>query len=185
MNDILKNLRNSKMLLGEVYFWTDTVKDWKHLLLNEDFKEIIISQLQWLVSRNLIKIYAYVIMPNHLHFIWSMLEKNGKEMPHASFNKWTSSNFLKLLREENSPDLKFFIEKTSERNHRFWQRDPLAILMNTKRKFEQKLNYIHLNPLQEKWNLVKEPEDYIWSSANYYKTGKDELNILTHYMELF
>ena len=110
---------------------------------------------------------------------------NGKEMPHASFNKWTSSNFLKLLRGENSSDLKLFIEETSERNHRFWQRDPLAILMDTKEKLEQKLNYIHLNPLQEKWNLEKFPEDYKWSSASFYMSGKDQLNILTHYMELF
>lgn len=24
--------RNSQMMLGEVYFWTDTIKDWNNLL---------------------------------------------------------------------------------------------------------------------------------------------------------
>jgi putative transposase len=49
-------------------------------------------------------------------------------------------------------------EQTQERNHRFWQRDALAVLMDNKEKLEQKLNYIHLNPLHERWNLVPSPE---------------------------
>jgi len=34
--------RNSRILLNEVYFWTDTVKDWKKLLLLEKYKRIIL-----------------------------------------------------------------------------------------------------------------------------------------------
>src|ERR1700751_5859777 len=142
------NTRNSRMDLGEVYFWTDTIKDWKHLLKQDKYKEIIIEELQWLKERAKIIIYGFVIMPNHIHLLWELLEKNGKEMPHASFNKWTSSNFLSDLRENHRQVLSFFEEKTSERNYRFWQRDPLAVLMDTKEKIEQKLNYIHSNPLQ-------------------------------------
>jgi putative transposase len=57
--------------------------------------------------------------------------------------------------------------------------------MDLREKFEQKLSYIHLNPLQEKWNLATMPENYRWSSARFYMTGEDELGILTHYMEIF
>lgn len=57
--------------------------------------------------------------------------------------------------------------------------------MDKKEKFEQKLDYIHLNPLQERWNLAKAPEVYPWSSANFYETGQDEFGFLTHYMERF
>ena len=155
-------IRNSRMDLNEVYFWTDTIKDWKKLLEKDYYKELIIEQLQWLKSRNKIEIYAFVIMPNHLHFIWEMKELNGKEKPHASFNKWTSSNFLKDIRLNHPQLLPYFVENTMERNHRFWIRDPLAILMDNKIKIEQKIDYIHLNPLGERWNLVKQPEDYRW-----------------------
>jgi len=34
--------------------------------------------------------------------------------------------------------------------------------------FLQKLNYIHNNPCQEKWNLANNPEDYKYSSAANY-----------------
>ncbi len=179
------SIRNSRMDLNEVYFWTDTIKDWKKLLIQDKYKELIINQLQWLKSRNKILVYGYVIMPNHLHIIWEMLAKNGKEMPHASFNKWTSSNFLKDVRANHPKVIPLFKKITSERNHRFWQRDPLAVLMDSKDKVEQKLEYIHLNPLQEKWNLVEFPEDYRWSSARFYETGEDEFGILTHYMDRF
>jgi putative transposase len=185
MNNKYLPIRNSKMELNEVYFWTDTIKDWKNLLARDEYKHIIIEQLQWLKQRNKIDIFAYVIMPNHLHFIWQMNEKNGKEMPHASFNKWTSSQFLKNLRTNHPQIIPYFEEKTKERNHRFWIRDPLAVLMDTKVKIEQKIDYIHLNPLGEKWNLVEKPEEYEWSSASFYRNGIDRFGILTHYGEVF
>jgi REP element-mobilizing transposase RayT len=82
--------RNSRMEFDQVYFWTDTIKDWKLLLKQDKYKALIISSWQELVKRNQVVIYAFVIMPNHLHVVWEMREPNGKEMPHASFNKFTS-----------------------------------------------------------------------------------------------
>ena len=35
----------------------------------------------------------------------------------------------------------------------------------------QKLEYIHENPVQSQWQLVKSPEEYVWSSARYYLAG--------------
>ena len=57
--------------------------------------------------------------------------------------------------------------------------------MDSKEKLEQKLDYTHLNPLQEKWNLVTKPEDYFWSSAKFYEKGVDEFGILTDYRDRF
>ncbi len=50
---------------------------------------------------------------------------------------------------------------------------------------EEKLNYIHRNPLQEKWNLATKPEEYFYSSANFYLTGIDEFGMLTDYRKYF
>jgi putative transposase len=44
----------------------------------------------------------------------------------------------------------------------------------------QKLEYIHNNPLQEKWNLAKSPHEYKWSSAGFYETGEDEFGLFEH-----
>lgn len=178
-------VRNSRMFLGEVYFWTDTIKNWKLLLDDDACKNIILTCWHELADRKKIKVYGFVIMPNHIHVLWEMIGKNGKEMPYASFNKFTSHQFLDHLRK-NSPDiLPAYQEFSLERKHRFWQRDALAIQMGSKEKFEQKLDYIHLNPLQEKWSLVSKPESYHWSSAKFYETGIDEFGFLTDYRERF
>jgi REP element-mobilizing transposase RayT len=177
--------RKSKMVLNEVYFWTDTVKDWKCILEKTKYKKLIIDTLRQLVSKKLVRVFGFVIMPNHIHLIWEMCAKNGKEMPHASFNKATGHIIIRDLKCGNHVGLQRFQVNDRERQYRIWQRDPLAVLMDYREKLEQKLDYIHLNPLQEKWSFVEHPEDYPWSSARYYETGVDDFGFLTHYTECF
>ena len=47
----------------------------------------------------------------------------------------------------------------------------------------EKLDYMHYNPLQQHWQLCKEPAEYKFSSAKFYETGEDQFNILTHLMD--
>ena len=173
------------MFLDEVYFWTDTIKDWKKLLEPDKYKKIIIETLKDLSDKNKIVVYGFVIMPNHLHLIWEMKNRNGKEMPHASFNKETAHLLMKDLKINHTAVLRHFKVNEKERKFRVWQRDPLAILMDTREKMEQKLDYIHLNPLHERWNLADTPENYFWSSASFYETGHDNFGFITHYLDRF
>jgi hypothetical protein len=46
-----------------------------------------------------------------------------------------------------------------------------------------KPEYIHNNPVKEKWQLAKLPEDYRWCIAGFYMGMPDEFGILTHYDE--
>jgi putative transposase len=186
MNDpLLKQVRNSKMELKNVYFWTDTIQDWKHLLKQDKYKQVIIDTWEDLVKKELIIVYGFVIMPNHLHLIWELNKMNGKEMPHASFNKATAHLITKDLKEMHPAVLKVFQVADQERSYRIWQRDPLAVLMDSKAKLEQKLDYIHNNPLQARWTLTDRPENYPWSSAAFYETGVDDFGFITDYRERF
>ncbi len=177
--------RNSRMYLEQVYFWTDTVKDWNHVLRSDKYKYMIIDIWKTLVFKKLIAIYGFVIMPNHLHVIWEMLGKNGKEMPHASFNKATGHLIIKDLKQTQGKNLRSFKVDEREREYRIWQRDPLAILMDSREKLEQKLEYTHNNPLQDHWQLAENPEDYYWSSSTYYQTGEDYFGFITDYRDRF
>lgn len=49
--------RKSYQSFTEVYFWTSVIKDWKHLLKNDEMKTIIIQSLQWLVQHKLVYVY--------------------------------------------------------------------------------------------------------------------------------
>ncbi|GAB2576992.1 transposase [Spirosoma areae] len=184
-DDLLNRPRNSHMDFGQVYFWTNTIHNWKRLLTPEKYKQIIINCWQELVNRGRIAVYAFVIMPNHLHIVWEMLEPNGKEMPHASFNKFTAHQFLTDLKTYHPHVLTYFEVNNDQRQYRFWQRDALAVRMDNQDKLLQKIDYIHNNPLQERWSLATRPEEYRWSSAQFYETGVDEFGFLTHYRERF
>ena len=177
--------RTSFMEIGEPYFWTSTIKDWENLLKEDNLKWILIDSLKWLCNKELIKVYGFVIMPNHIHLLWEQLGMNGQEYPKNSFQKFTAHKFLEILNKKDEIRLKKFISGADDRNHLFWQRDPLAIPVISREMAWQKLEYMHNNPLQEHWNLCDNQLLYPFSSAGYYETGKDEFGILTHFMDRF
>jgi hypothetical protein len=49
----------------------------------------------------------------------------------------------------------------------------------------QKLNYIHRNPLNERWNLCIRPGDYKFSSASFYEEGKEDFKFLKDIRDAF
>jgi putative transposase len=177
--------RNSYTELNEVYCWTITIKNWAHLLKADDYKTIIMESLAWLCAKQLVRIYGYVIMPNHIHLLWEQLKMNGKEFPKNSFEKFTAHAFRKKLMVKDPETLQRFVVKACDRQYNFWQRDPLAIKVFSRQMASQKLNYMHFNPLQRHWILCAVPEAYRFSSAAFYETNTDEFGILTHYMEVF
>ena len=177
--------RNSDMSLNEVYFWTSTIVEWKHLLKPDKYKEILTGSLRTLKERQCINIYGFVLMPNHIHIIWELLKMNGKEMPDSSFTKFTAHQFKKDLNVYHPNVLEVFRTNKEDRNYQFWQRDPLAVALTSKDMVLQKLEYVHNNPLNERWNLSDRPENYKWSSSKFYETEIDEFGFLTHISERF
>ena len=175
--------RQGQMDFYNSYFYTDTICNFAHLLVNDNLKMIIIESLQYLVKKELVEIYAYVIMPNHIHIIWNMLKQNGKESPATSFTKFTAHQFRNYLLKNNQILLKNYHSEKMDRNYQFWKRDPLAIPLSTENILIQKIDYIHYNPTVEKWKLCLYPEEYRWSSAVFYKTGYDEFGILKDYRD--
>ena len=107
------------MAFGEVYFWTSSCFEWKKLLQRDKYKEVIVNSLRYLTANTKVKVYGFVIMPNHLHLIWEMLKLNGKEMPHASFQKYTSHKIQSDLEEFHPKVLALFRVNQKDREYRF------------------------------------------------------------------
>ncbi len=173
------------MDIGKLYFWTATVNNWYKLLEEDQLKEVIISSLRYLVLNEKIETYACVIMPNHVHFIWQLIQMNGKEKPHKSFLKYTAYEFKKYLQLHKPDLLKLYSVEASNKEYEFWQRDSLAFELLKKQTIKQKLDYIHYNPVMERWKLCKEPSDYYYSSARFYETGVDNFKFIKHIGAVF
>lgn len=171
------------MEYGALYFYTATINQGHDLIRRYDFYNLITGSLSWLHQKKLIRVYGFVIMPNHIHFIWQMLQKNGKESPAASFMKYTAHYFEKHLLNHNLPDLEKYQVSWRSRKYNFWQPEPHWFLLFKERTIIQKLNYIHKNPVQKKWNLVNDPVDYPYSSFCFYETGVNRFDFLNHYKD--
>jgi len=68
------------MEIGVIYFYTASILDWIPLLQSEKFKKIILDSLIYLVKKDKIRVYGFVIMPNHIHLIWeniAVMEKRS------------------------------------------------------------------------------------------------------------
>src|SRR5215217_4127446 len=155
------------MQLREIYFYTATIHQWKPLLQTYNLEPVILDSLSYLHGKGCIKVYGFVIMPNHMHLIWEFLQNNGKESPAASLMKYTAHEFQTTLREKNPLVLKEYMVDWSSRRYNFWHPKPDWFLLYKQKTIEQKLKYIHLNPMRGKWSLVSDPIDYPYSSAMF------------------
>ncbi|HVZ95228.1 MAG TPA: hypothetical protein VG847_00030, partial [Chitinophagaceae bacterium] len=83
--DYFKETRKSFIEIGNIYVWTATINSWIKLLEQDALKEIVVNSLKYLHEKKKIEVYAFIVMPNHVHLIWKTLEKNGKETAQGSF----------------------------------------------------------------------------------------------------
>src|ERR1700754_4640819 len=104
--DIFEYKRKSYIEAGEIFFWTATINKWMRLLDEEIYKEVILSSLNYLSEAEKIDVFAFIIMPDHIHLIWRINEMNGKETAPGSFLKYTAHEFKKLLKKMHPEKLK-------------------------------------------------------------------------------
>lgn len=153
----------------EIYFYTATIYQWKPLLKEFNLETVITQSLNYLYQKECIKVYGFVIMPNHVHFIWELLQNNGNESPVSSFMKFTAHEFQSRLEEKAPHILNQYKVDWHSRKYNFWQPKSDWFALNQASTIEQKLNYIHLNPMRGKWSLVNDPTEYYIPRAGFMK----------------
>jgi hypothetical protein len=97
------------------------------------------------------------------------------------FLKYTAQKIKHDLGQHHPAVLEHFTVDAADRDYQLWQRNPLSIELRTQKVFAQKLDYIHWNPV--KAGICKFPEEFNYSSALFYETGKDNWGFLTHYRD--
>ncbi len=166
-----------------IAFFTATILEWKHLLKPDKYKDIILNSLRYLVENKRVKVYGFVIMPNHLHLLWKMEEPYKREDVQRDFLKYTAQQIKYDLSKNHPAVLEKFRVNSKDRQYQLWERNPLSVYCYSTAVTEQKLDYIHRNPVQEKWRLAAIPEDYDYSSAAFYICNEDHFSILTRYKD--
>jgi putative transposase len=109
--------------------------------------EVVLEQTR---SRHQARVYAYVLMPEHIHLLIN-------EPPLILL-----AQFLKALKQITSRKLR------GNRQH-FWQERYFDANIHGEAERSEVIRYIHRNPVKR--GLVASPEQYRWSSVNHYATG--------------
>src|ERR1019366_1943065 len=158
-------------------YFTATVYEWEPLLANDNYKDIIIESLQYLVNKKRIELNAFVIMNNHIHLIWQALQGYTPSQNQASFMKFTAQQLLRsLIKDDRDSHASFKVNKY-DRDYQVWKREPLSVELLNKTMLIQKLEYIHYNPVRA--GLCELAEYYHYSSARFYIDGTNSFEMLT------
>jgi REP element-mobilizing transposase RayT len=164
-------------------FFTATILNWQPLLKDDFFKEIIVNSLLFLKKEGSIKVYGFVIMPNHIHLIWQIQDGFKQSQVQMRLLKFTGQQMKLELLKIAPHKLQSYKVNAKDREYQIWERNSLSINLWSPAVFNQKMDYVHNNPLQDKWRLAEYPEDYRYSSASFYENGYDEFGLLANYDE--
>ena len=159
----------------ELYFITITVVDWIDLFTRKELSEEILTSLKYCQQHKGLRIYAWCIMPSHIHLVVSVKHSvNTISDVMRDFKKFTSKKIVELITQiaESRRDwLLSHFEYAGRYNpkikdYKFWQDGLHPIELSTLKFIEQKINYIHQNPVEA--GIVYRAEDYVLSSAAEY-----------------
>lgn len=111
-------------------------------------------------------------MTNHVHLIFRSIDNQKPELLLGDFKRDTSRSIIKSIQENPRESRKEFslnyfkkdaLKSSTTSNFQFWRHDNKPIELQSTDVIQQKINYIHKNPIEK--GIVLRPEDSKYSSA--------------------
>ena len=113
-------------------------------------------------------IFSYGIMPDHFHIVTdSKLNQSDTLRYLNGVSARRIIDFLKTSGYEESLAKLRTEEKERGYKHSVWEHHSNTFEIKTEAVLMQKVNYIHYNPVED--GLVEKAEDYLYSSARFWK----------------
>ena len=124
-----------------------------------------------------LNLHAFVIMSNHVHLVASATNNNLSDIV-RDFKRHTSKKIIEAIHNEPESRRKWLLqiftsaanEHSRNEKYQVWTHENHAVELFSNKFIKQKMDYIHQNPVRA--GIVEKEEDYIYSSAKEYYTGK-------------
>lgn len=142
---------------GATYFFTVALWNRKSTLL-VDHIHLLRESFQVTQCAAAYKIDAIVILPDHIHTIWT-LPKN--DFDYSARWKKIKSHFTRGLIKN-----KYSLKKNERGEYKVWQRRFWEHTIFNEEDYKNHINYIHFNPV--KHGLRENVIDWPYSSFHYY-----------------
>ena len=166
-----------------LYFVSFATVYWIDVFIREQYFEKMVESLAYCRREKGMEIYCWCIMPSHVHLIFSAKENNPGEVL-KSLKAFTSKELQKLIEENQQESRKEWmlwlmeragIKNSNVKKRQFWQQNNQPIELWSAKVIDQKVDYIHNNPIVS--GFVSEAHHWKYSSAGDYSGFKGLLDI--------
>lgn len=157
---------------NELYYFTLTVVDWIDIFTRREYKDLLVANLQYCQDKKHLEIFAYVIMTNHLHMV-ARCQKQSLGDLLRDYKTFTSKELYRMIHAHNGESRRQWMLSAFEKhglanplnkNIQIWQNGNHPTLLFSNAMIDQKVNYIHQNPV--KAGFVNEDYEYLYLSAS-------------------
>ena len=156
------------------YFISFASVFWIDIFTRMEYFDILIEALRYCRKNKGMIIFGYCIVPSHVHLLFRSEKCQPSELI-RDFKGFTAKKLLQAI-EDNTQEsrkewLLWMFKKAGSQNsnikkYQFWQQNNMPIEIWSLKVFEQKLNYVHQNPVES--GFVMEPWEWKYSSARNY-----------------
>jgi putative transposase len=153
---------------GDLHFITFSCRGRLPLLGEAGARNVFVSVLDEVRVRCEFRLLGFVVMPEHVHMVVSE-PRVGDPSEVMQVLKMRVALRLNPPRGK-APAEDAEIRLSEDDPYSFWQRRFYDFNVWSSGKLEQKLDYMHRNPVER--GLVKHPRDWPWSSWAYYEKGE-------------
>ena len=166
----------------KLYFVTFTVINWLDVFIRKEYRDIFLDSIRFCQQNKGLEVCAYCIMSSHVHMIIGRHGEMSLEGIIRDIKKYTSVKIIEAIRnnqhESRRELLLWLFERAGQRNannvkYQFWQQHNHPIELDTNEMIDQRLHYIHNNPVEA--GIVLSPEHYLYSSAVNYANLPEKL----------
>ncbi|MEX2379743.1 MAG: transposase [Vicingaceae bacterium] len=157
------------------YFITTSIIGWVDVFTRKNQKENIVDALKYCQEHKGLIIYSWCLMTNHLHMICqSAFEEKSLSDIMRDFKRYTSKKISSTILEEPESRRAWMLNYFSRNRpkakakseFKVWQDGYHPIVIYSQSVLEEKLDYIHNNPVRA--SIVEQAEHYLYSSARNY-----------------
>ena len=168
----------------KLFFVSFATVNWIDVFTRPVYKDIVVESLHYCTEHKGLEVYAWCIMTNHVHLIIGS-NQEPLEAIMRDLKKHTSKTILKVIAENPQESRREWMlwhfaragkQNANNKDFQFWQQHNQPTELNTNFLLDQKLHYLHQNPVEAAF--VNEPEHYLYSSALDYAGGQGMLKVI-------
>ncbi len=147
---------------GAAYFFTVVTYDRRPILSKSMALRALREAILWAQARHPFSVDAIVVLPDHLHCIWTLPDADS-----AFSMRWRSikGRFTRLCPRASQTESKTTSSRIQRRERSVWQRRFWEHMVRDELDFQRHADYIHYNPVKHGYASCP----HAWSHSSFHR----------------